>query len=338
MLNTGGRDLPARPARGTEVKMRSRTVFALIGLLLLPSLATARTGKAELETQNTDLAEELSIDKDAICRDLSVKECAALLGGLKNIEQSGRNLDGILDTLGVLTDDLGVAVAIDDLKRSQRKLDLSMILAACEGLVDEACIPTIIQLIALIDSGADPSQALATLITARAEAAKQTENQQAQKSFLGVNFGIGFGISSDIEGGERVDAAEVVNGIVRITKEQSTVPRILLEAHYFVLQGDCVQTGQQKKECMRGSGPFIALQSSGEEVLDGFALGWMYGWRRKPNQTNSFNLGAGFILDRNVQVLGDGMEANQPLPPGETEVRYKDESRWGALLFTSFSF
>ncbi len=64
----------------------------------------------------------------------------------------------------------------------------------------------------------------------------------------------------------------------------------------------------------------------------------MLGLRRPGEETASFNIGIGVLYDLNVRVLGEGVVANQPLPPGETEIRYLEEEQSGLLIMTSYSF
>lgn len=71
-------------------------------------------------------------------------------------------------------------------------------------------------------------------------------------------------------------------------------------------------------------------------MIQAAALGVMVGFRRANNQ--SFNLGIGIAVDPSTRVLGEGLRANQPLPAGETEIRFKEESQYGLVLLTSFSF
>ncbi|BBJ22873.1 hypothetical protein W01_08000 [Candidatus Nitrotoga sp. AM1P] len=49
-------------------------------------------------------------------------------------------------------------------------------------------------------------------------------------------------------------------------------------------------------------------------------------------------VGIGAVTDPNVKVPGAGIAKNQPLPTGESEIRYKEMSQWGVLILTSFSF
>jgi hypothetical protein len=98
-------------------------------------------------------------------------------------------------------------------------------------------------------------------------------------------------------------------------------------------------------------GPFIAVEVGGgtsatpsgsNGPITGYALGWMIGFRHPTaatsSSTSSWNFGIGLRVDPKAQVLGDGVVANQPLPAGETAVRYKTEPRPGVMLLSSFSF
>jgi hypothetical protein len=54
--------------------------------------------------------------------------------------------------------------------------------------------------------------------------------------------------------------------------------------------------------------------------------------------TSSWNFGIGLRVDPKSQVLGDGIIVNQPLPAGESTIRFKTEPRLGLMLLSSFSF
>jgi hypothetical protein len=98
-------------------------------------------------------------------------------------------------------------------------------------------------------------------------------------------------------------------------------------------------------------GPFIAVEVGGgtnatpsgsNNPITGYALGWMIGFRHPTaattSSTQSWNFGVGLRIDPHAQVLGDGIFANQPLPAGESAIRYKNEPRSGVMLLSSFSF
>lgn len=153
------------------------------------------------------------------------------------------------------------------------------------------------------------------------------------ETFAGLGFGVGLSVTID-SGGEknRVGNAEIVDGIVRVTEENNTLARVLLESHYFF--------EPSTDKLYLGHGPFIALQPGSTETIDAIGMGWMIGLRKKASSgsygNNSWNFGIGIIVDPNSKVLGDGLEKNQPTL--EQQVRYKTESETGVLLFTSFGW
>jgi hypothetical protein len=202
------------------------------------------------------------------------------------------------------------------------------------------------------------------------EAAKQ---QDATIDFQGAGFGAGLAAVVNLSGHKRVADAEVVGGVVRVTKQNDLTPRVLLNLHYF-FSGACSKAYRLKLEgridetvkqaagrwCavsqitdngnggksanhlvltpMRGWGPFIAVQPGSEQTIQAVGAGVLYGFRRQPDKTDSFNLGIGVVLEQNVKELGDGIEANKPLPPGETQVRFKESGRVGLLIMGSWAF
>ena len=84
-------------------------------------------------------------------------------------------------------------------------------------------------------------------------------------------------------------------------------------------------------------GPFIAIQPGTNEIIEAIGGGFMLGLRRKEG-LGSFNLGLGFVVDPSVQVLGSGIKENQPLPQGETQIRFKEKTQAGLLIIGSFSW
>jgi hypothetical protein len=73
-----------------------------------------------------------------------------------------------------------------------------------------------------------------------------------------------------------------------------------------------------------------------------FGLGYMVGWSDEiastPAATKSWNLGLGVLLESNVQRLGDGIHENQPLPDGETQVRYRKSGASSLFILLSRAF
>lgn len=177
----------------------------------------------------------------------------------------------------------------------------------------------------------------------------------------GLGWGIGIATNFDI-GGKRVGTAELTNNIVRIKDASSNVNvSFVLEAHYFLRDyklalgnsSSCKQAATNHIDYVNctelAHGPFVAVEvgggSTGTPKADGlitaFAMGWMVGLRHpasSPDNKSSWNFGVGLRVTPNSQILGDGIIANQPLPLGETVIRYKNEPRYGVTFLSSFSF
>ncbi len=171
------------------------------------------------------------------------------------------------------------------------------------------------------------------------------------QSLGGIKFGAGIGFTYDLGTHDRIKAATVANGIVRVTETDNVRARLLLESHYFFLP-EAVFFRLQPNDW--GIGPFIALQGGPEAIVQGVGGGLMIGLKRvrtddksrggelagqsADTDGSSFNLGLGVFYDLGVQTLGDGVVANQPLPPGETEIRFAKRSQAGFIILSSFAF
>jgi hypothetical protein len=155
--------------------------------------------------------------------------------------------------------------------------------------------------------------------------------------FKGLHWGIGIGVSIDRSGGTPVDEVEVIADTVRVTETKTSVPRLLLESHYFYVH----PTWHNHF----GVGPFVAVQSGTAEVIEAIGMGVMLGLRKSISQgtdsttvdTDSFNFGVGAVLDATTKELRAGVSPDHPAPPGDGSLT-KDVSRWGLLLAFSFSF
>jgi len=170
----------------------------------------------------------------------------------------------------------------------------------------------------------------------------------AKQNFGGLSLGVGLGLTLNLDKVSRVTSASPVNGIVRVTGTGDAVAGIVLESHYFFVPNYSLATVPQGAW---GHGPFVAIVagSSGSNVISAYALGWMIGLR-EPTWTytnnawkatygsSSWNFGLGVRIDPSVQVLGDGVVANLPLPAGETAVRFKNVPSYGLIMVSSFSF
>jgi hypothetical protein len=183
--------------------------------------------------------------------------------------------------------------------------------------------------------------------------------KQPAPTWIGLGFGLGIAADFDV-GGTRVVNAQLVNNIVRVTDVTSNVDvGFVLEAHYFLrdwsFRASPKLTSDNPWPCLvicgmdMATGPFVAVEINGGNTvatgnvagpITGYALGWMVGLHHPDsmNKTSSWNFGVGLRVDPKTQVLGDGIVANQPLPAGETAIRYKQEPRAGIMLLSSFSW
>jgi hypothetical protein len=180
------------------------------------------------------------------------------------------------------------------------------------------------------------------------------------KTWAGMGWGLGVAADFDI-GGKRVNDAQIVNGITRITDSSSNVGiGFVLEAHYFFKDwilpfrkdGSCTVTLNRFGCTDMATGPFVAIEVGGGSKattdagpITAYALGWMVGFHHvntsnpnKDTNTSSWNFGIGLRVDPQAKTLGDGFIANLPPPAGETTIRLKTQDRLGVMLLSSFSF
>lgn len=164
-----------------------------------------------------------------------------------------------------------------------------------------------------------------------ADAQEQVDDLKGKKSFLGQNFGVGFGVSFYDD--EIVDDADIVNGVVVAKSERREEARVLLEFHTLIA------CNNGRKSVDFGCGPFAAIAAKDDDILGGVGLGWLWSWRNKGSTDGTgFSVGIGAIVDNDVRDLADGFEVGLAPPEGETSVRFTDETKISYLLFISNSF
>ncbi|MBN8886955.1 MAG: hypothetical protein J0I77_14635 [Rudaea sp.] len=166
------------------------------------------------------------------------------------------------------------------------------------------------------------------------------------QSFLGSNFGVAIGVSKAL-GTHPIDSASVVNGIVRVDDSRTTRPLIAFEAHRYLYSGSTANDTRTF-----ANGPFVSVQTgSDSSSLASFGIGWMFGWSdpvgagtksftadgEQQHSLMGWNLGIGIMLESQSKRLGDGLQANQPLPSGESQIRYKTASGKSVFLIVSRS-
>jgi hypothetical protein len=131
---------------------------------------------------------------------------------------------------------------------------------------------------------------------------------------------------------------------VVVTKSSDSRAALLLESHRLI---DLKARGRPRGRDASGAkvdtervtfglGPFLAIQSSQSEVIEGIGFGVMGGLR--VGEASSFNLGIGGMLDPSAKVLAEGFRNGQPPPAGATEVLFSEEAKWGFVVLVSFAF
>ncbi len=140
-----------------------------------------------------------------------------------------------------------------------------------------------------------------------------------------VGFGLGVGWTHNL-GPRRVESVSVTpNRIVRIDDERNDLVRVMPEVHLWIDRWD---------EQRWSWGPFLAV-APGSRIIDAVGGGLMVGYRPHQRDRYSVNFGIGGTLDLDTRVLGDGLMANEPLPPRETGARTKQTTGAGLLVFFS---
>jgi hypothetical protein len=176
-------------------------------------------------------------------------------------------------------------------------------------------------------------QVAAKVAITKAIDAETVKNDEADKKFAGINFGAAIGILYSF-GVHRVEDAVLAPDsgqmVVRATTRRSTSAHVLLETHYFFTCKDYKNFG---------NGPMLVVQPSDTAKLIASAgIGYLFGWRRGPDGTSSFNLGVAIMIEPFSKTLGPGIHENMPLPEGETTIRFIERSLTLGALIASFTF
>lgn len=199
-------------------------------------------------------------------------------------------------------------------------------------------------------------------VNAQAAANAQVAENNAKK-FAGFNWGVGIGFGAFQK--KNISDASVVDGKVRVNKEERYMTSLMLESHYYFtstdFQGKVTQlTNAIKSQTFStivlasqalseshtcGIGPFMAIQltdlsQDNGNALDVLGAGFMVGCTRIKGeaQNSAWNIGIGAFVDKNLKVLGDGIQDGQPLPGNETQIRFKTIDSIGLLVLFSASF
>lgn len=174
--------------------------------------------------------------------------------------------------------------------------------------------------------------------------AQGSPSSSNNSSFSGLRFGIGLALIVPFDFSDEASVREAIvdgNGIVRSVIEDKRSPKLVLESHYFFNSDKIMGWDFCPGDTPCAHGPYVAIEAgaNGQSTISAYSLGWMIGFKRSAEESdlNSWNIGLGYVVRTPVRVLGDGIELNRPLPEND-ELRYRDVSRPGFMLLTSFSF
>ena len=186
------------------------------------------------------------------------------------------------------------------------------------GVTDSTVQSNMIQTATSLEGAAEAA-------TARLEASAASN----EESYYG--FSVGFATIFYKKGRPRIESAIVTDGKVRITDERAHESRLVFEAHIL-----------NKSRW----GGFAALLVDGDKKLTGMGFGFMKQFSSQlsnaPNKPQGekkyLNFGIGWVHENKVKELGIGMGDNEPLPSGETEVRFREASRTSPFILISTTF
>jgi hypothetical protein len=190
------------------------------------------------------------------------------------------------------------------------------------------------------------------MVTIDADRAARIEKNTEKFEKLG--FGTGYGAVWNLDDRVRVEEAEVVSNVVRVSRDHDVQFGPILELHKFVwalksqavarladlhflgrtVPDTCRSLAVVRKVPIVGLGPFVGLRVGGDDVVETFAVGAMFLFRT-PESDKSLNLAVAYAIDPSVRTLGDGIEEGKPLPEGETQIRYRTTHQEGLVVLFS---
>ena len=165
----------------------------------------------------------------------------------------------------------------------------------------------------------------------------------------GFHYGIGVGINSSLGGIGSVSKDPGTN-IVRITRDNPAAARGLFEIHYYIPTKALYPSAQSVPGFYTAFGPYISLNSApigggggATQLFDSVGLGLMWGIQGGGcdknniicnNESYSFNIGIGALIDTNVQQLRTGVVENQPSTIPDNQLLSKTTRAGFQLLFS----
>jgi len=143
-----------------------------------------------------------------------------------------------------------------------------------------------------------------------------------------------------------IEAAEIRNGVVRVTERKNVFAGVGLQAFYplpwwtwtYLRAPDLLPITNENKKWVKSSevavGPYVGASVSSETVIENVAVGLAFSATTK---SAGIRIGAGFVVDPSVQYLSPEFKDGQPPPMDSTGVSYVKEVAYGGQLMLSFT-
>lgn len=183
---------------------------------------------------------------------------------------------------------------------------------------------------------------------------ENAKREQAEKDKLS---GFGVGVAANYTFEDEIDSAFLdSNGIIRTNEKTRGDVAFILEGHFLSENSETYLppplqwldglTGPVFKrncpeELICGMGPFLAVKTGGSsELIESIGVGYMWGTKHRNGSgalggLSQWNFGLGVSIDPQVRRLANGMQQGEPLPAGETEIRYEEDIVFGLMMLFS---
>lgn len=164
-----------------------------------------------------------------------------------------------------------------------------------------------------------------------------TESSPGESDFF---KGMSTGIALIRPRQKTVREASVVNGKVVVTSEAKVENTLMVLKSFPISKtthSNCQGTSQWAScaAWMIGAGFNIGSQGSGGQIIDFLGVGLTVGSGQEAQKAAAWYAGIGIGRRFNQKVLGDGLRENEPLPAGETQVRFKYIDATAPFVFVS---
>lgn len=149
-----------------------------------------------------------------------------------------------------------------------------------------------------------------------------------------------------------VSDAIIVNGVVRATTVQNYQTELIFGSHWYLQGANDHECGRILGKFLQGAGCLgiflgvgVGGSNSASQLIDFVGTGLLWGFGDVQNadgtrdpQAKKHSIGIGIGRRFNVKHLGEGFAPNQPLPAGETQIRYDVRDTVAPYLFYTYNF